>query len=414
MISPAEIRKKALAHWKSRRFLKAEMAGEDLFPLTIPCRKPTGKELLERFDTVREWLRTLKKESRTGKGYGYELEFVSVNHRTLGPQLLPGRIVIPGRDDFLRLIGKEQQYRQFQADLQQVKKEQPQLVPFLSQKPGRLLEYSGHWPQLLAVVDFFKSNPRPNRYLRELDISGVDSKFLEQHRKIVAELLDHSLPDSAINKDVTGLSHHGFEQRYMLKYDEPLIRFRFLDPALQPMTGVSDVSLPVSQFCSLSLNQPQVIITENKINGLSFPRCPSSMVIFGLGYGIQQLKKAHWLRQVTLWYWGDIDTHGFAILSRLRAIFPHCRSFLMDLATLQHDPHLWGREDEKQRCLDDLSHLTPAEEALYNDLRGNRFGESLRLEQERISFPLVQDTCIKLIHVSAPRQRCQEPHPVGD
>ncbi|HHD57134.1 MAG TPA: hypothetical protein ENK89_05595 [Desulfobulbaceae bacterium] len=396
MISPAEIRKKALASWRNRRFFKAEMSGADFFPLVISFRKPTGRELLEKFDEVRDWLRRLKQESRAGKGYGYTLEFRPVNHRTLGPQLLPARIVIPSRDDFLRLIDKESQYHRFQADLQLVRRQQPRLVPFLEKKPGRLLKYGGKWPQLLAVVDFFLNNPRPNRYLRELDIRGVDSKFPEQHRKIVGELLDEVLPAAAVNREVTGLGHHGFERRYYLKYDEPLIRFRFLDPALPPMPGMSDISLPVSRFCSLAPGVSQVIITENKINGLSFPPCPGSLVIFGLGYGIGQLKDARWLRRVTLWYWGDIDTHGFAILSRLRGIFPLCRSFLMDAATLEHDPRLWGHEDENQRCLEDLDHLTPIEEALYNDLRANRYGTNIRLEQERISFALVRETVGRL------------------
>lgn len=389
VISPAEIRKKALSHWRSRRFFKEEMAGEDSFPLAIAFRKPSGAELLENFDTVRNWLEVLKKESCSVKGYGYDIEFAEVKHRTLGSQLLPNRIVISSRENFLRLIDKEQQYRQFQADLQLVREEQPQLIPLFTQKPGRLLEYGGCWPQLLAVVSFFRKNPKPNRYLRELDIYGVDSKFLEQHRKIVGELLDQLLPAAAIDESVTGLSHHGFERRYHLKYDEPLIRFRFLDPVLYPISGVSDLTVPLSQFCRLSPGCRQVIITENKVNGLTFPQCHGSLVVFGLGYGIQQLAKAAWLHKVNLWYWGDIDTHGFAILSRLRGIFPYTRSFFMDSATLQHNSRLWGREDAKQRCLDDLTYLTLEEGSLYNELRNNIYGESIRLEQERISFSLV-------------------------
>lgn len=367
------------------------MAGESYFPLSIAFRKPTGAELLGKFDLVRDWLRALKKESRSSKGYGYEIEFAEVSHRTLGPQLLPRRIVVPSRKDFLRLIDKERQYRQFQADLQLVRKQQPRLVPFLNRKPGRLLEYGGCWQQLLAVAAFFQKNPKPNRYLRELDISGVDTKFLEQHRKIVSELLDQLLPASAIDAHFTGLSHHGFERRFHLKYDEPLIRFRFLDPVLCPMEGVNDLTLPLSQFCRFSPGCRQVIITENKINGLTFPQYTGSLVVFGLGYGIQQLEAAFWLNKVNLWYWGDIDTHGFAILAKLRRIFPHTRSFLMDFATLHHNSNLWVREDEKQRCLDELTHLTPEEEGLYNDLRNNRYGANIRLEQERISFSLVRE-----------------------
>ena len=386
MITSEEIRRKLLAHWSSRRFFKAEMAGEPFFPLKVPFRKPGGRELLENFDGVRKWLRELKKGSRPAQGYGYEIAFTTINHRSLGPQELPDCIIVPGRDDYLRLIGKERQYQQFQDDLQLVRDRQPQLMPFFTGQPGKLLKYGGCWPQLLAVCDYFSNNPQPGLYLRELDIKGVDSKFLEQHRKIVSELLDQLLPHSAVDCSVTGLAHHGFERRYHLKYDEPLIRFRILDPTLCPLTAMDDLSLPVSRFRCLSLKCRRVFITENKINGLSFPPCPGSLVIFGLGYGIQQLEGASWLQNTDIRYWGDIDSHGFAILSRLRGIFPRSRSFLMDVTTLLKHKPLWGREEEGQRCLDELSHLTPEEQALYNDLRTNRYGTNIRLEQERIRF----------------------------
>jgi len=39
---------------------------------------------------------------------------------------------------------------------------------------------------------------------------------------------------------------------------------------------------------------------------------------------------ADWLARSRILYWGDIDTHGFFILNRLRGIFPHAESFLMN------------------------------------------------------------------------------------
>lgn len=69
----------------------------------------------------------------------------------------------------------------------------------------------------------------------------------------------------------------------------------------------------------------RVYITENNINGLAFPPMEGSLVIFGLGYGVETLSTIPWLRKVGIIYWGDIDTHGFAILDRLRMTFPDCR-----------------------------------------------------------------------------------------
>ena len=111
--------------------------------------------------------------------------------------------------------------------------------------------------------------------------------------------------------------------------------------------GLTDLSVPVDQFARLALPVERVFITENEINGLVFPGARGSIVIFGLGYGVQVLAGVEWLREKPVYYWGDIDTHGFAILDRLRSDFPDMRSFLMDRATLLEHRELWGRKGER-------------------------------------------------------------------
>jgi hypothetical protein len=127
-----------------------------------------------------------------------------------------------------------------------------------------------------------------------------------------------------------------------------------------------------------------VFITENEVNGLVFPDIPASLVIFGLGYGVQLLGEVEWLKEKTLYYWGDIDTHGFAILDRLRADFPHVQSFLMDHETLLAHRELWVTEEDRYEGA--LSRLTPPERSLFDDLKHDSLGRRIRLEQERISF----------------------------
>jgi len=107
-------------------------------------------------------------------------------------------------------------------------------------------------------------------------------------------------------------------------------------------------------------------------------------VIFGAGYGFEVLAGAAWLQRCAIHYWGDIDTHGFAILDQLRAQFPYVQSLLMDSVTLQAHQSQWGCEPLP--VLRDLARLTTAESAVFNDLRDNRLQAQLRLEQERISF----------------------------
>jgi hypothetical protein len=111
-------------------------------------------------------------------------------------------------------------------------------------------------------------------------------------------------------------------------------------------------------------------------------------VIFGAGYGWDALAKAAWLAQCRMHYWGDIDTHGFAILDQLRSHYAHVASFLMDRATLMAHQDLWGEEPDQ--VVHDLPRLTTDEKALYDDLRDNRIRQHVRLEQERVGFGWVQ------------------------
>lgn len=385
VITPAEIRQKALKLWHSGRFLRAAAVGEELFPLEIRFPKPSASELIEQFAEVRESIKALKAQSKEAKGYGYRLEYRAVNHRQLGTQNLPARILFDGAGDFLRFIGKEKEFELFTRLKQITEQRRPELTPFLAEKPLRALEHAEAWPRLRNVCDYFLSRPRPGLYLRQLDIEGVDTKFIEQHKGILTELLDRVLPPEAVDEQATGTAQHGFERRYGLARDQPLIRLRILDPALA-IQGLDDLSLPLSGFARLRLDLETVFITENKTNGLAFPPFPRAAVIFGLGYGLQSLAGIEWLKPLRIFYWGDIDTHGFAMLSQLRGYYPQTRSLLMDRDAVDAFRRFCVEEDENKRETHELPNLTEEENRLYRDLAENRLGIHLRLEQERIGY----------------------------
>lgn len=128
-----------------------------------------------------------------------------------------------------------------------------------------------------------------------------------------------------------------------------------------------------------------MFIVENEVNFLSFPAVANSLVVFGAGDGFEALASADRLVHCKLHYWGDIDTHGFAILDQLRGHHPHAMSFLMDRQTLLAHQAQWGVES--QPTLRDLARLNPDEGALYDDLRWRRLcDQAVLLEQERIDF----------------------------
>ncbi|WPX32037.1 DUF2220 domain-containing protein [Actimicrobium sp. CCC2.4] len=195
---------------------------------------------------------------------------------------------------------------------------------------------------------------------------------------MLSALFDLALPAHAIDLSATGVA--GFAQRFGFRDKPQRVRFRLHDPA-----GLdTDMTLDTASFARLDPAVTQVFITENEINFLAFPLPADSIVLFGAGYGFDMLRDVGWLTRCRLIYWGDIDTHGFAILDQLRSRFPQVESLMMDHATLLAFAAQWGQED--QPTLRELPRLHAGERALYDLLRDNRLGQNVRLEQERIGF----------------------------
>jgi hypothetical protein len=365
------------------------LRGEALFPLRLRLAGPTSTELSERFDEVRLWMANLRHGAPR-----YRVVLREVRHRVLGSNAIPDEIWLDTLDDALALIGKQKEARRFAGLVQVTAEQQTALLPWLQKRPLQALTLADSWNRLLAIVSWLRAHPRPGIYLRQVDIAGVDSKFIEAHRGVLSELLDLALPAEAIEQSASGLSQ--FSRRYGF-LDKPLrIRFRLLDErlALLPTGQAQDISLTQAAFAQLGLPLSRVFITENEVNFLAFPPVAGSMVIFGAGYGFEVLAGAQWLRQRSIHYWGDIDTHGFAILDQLRSQLPHVQSFLMDRPTLMAHALHWG--EEPKPLLRDLARLTSEERAVFDTLRDNRLCPCLRLEQERIGFGWVQQALAAL------------------
>lgn len=232
---------------------------------------------------------------------------------------------------------------------QQTAAAQPPLLAWLSRRPIQALDLADRWERLLAVVAWLQAHPRPAVYLRQVDVPGVDSKFIEAHRGVLAELLGLALPPEVIETDATGVAQ--FARRFGF-LDKPVrIRFRLLDSALPSLTGcegLPHITLDAASFAALALPVERVFITENETNFLAFPEVAD------------------------------------AILDQLRGYFPGAASFLMDRETLLAHRLHWGEEPEPARH--DLSRLSAGDQAVYDGLRFDRFQPRLRLEQERVGL----------------------------
>jgi hypothetical protein len=385
VITPDEIQHKATRLYPL--FLRAWLQAEAFFPLDFPVGKlPTD------YLALRKGARDLQVQSREQRGFGYALTYQVQQKRFSGPQTLPVRVVIETEQDFLRLIEKEAEFGQFRQDVALIRAQLPQLETWMQRYPQRVIEQHELWPDLLAVCCYFLEHPRPQMYIRELPIS-VHTKFIEQHRGIVRELLEQILPAEAMTSEAAT-----FEQRFGLYEKEPPVRVRLLDEQLHKRYGLplTELSVPASQFAAFDLLRGQrCIITENEMTFLTLPPRRDTFALFGSGFMVHNLGRLLWLAECPIFYWGDLDAQGFQILSRLRSVFPHVTSVMMNQETLSAfaDFCTAGTPCPPQH----LPHLTPEELMLFVHLAS----EGIRLEQERISHAYALKQLEQLVQTGA-------------
>lgn len=235
-----DLRTQVQALWDRGDLLRASVTDSMAWPLRLRLKAPSAEDLSNRFEAVREWVRDVAAAPQV------RIEWREWNHRVQGVQRLPATVWLEGVHDAVALVGKGRQAQRFQALWQQTALAQPLLQAWLLKRPLQALELADRWERLMAVVAWVQAHPRPAVYLRQVDVPGVDSKFIEAHRGVLAELLDLALPPEAIDPQATGVAQ--FNRRYGF-LDKPLrIRFRLLDSALPSLPG--GAGLP---FCSSSM-----------------------------------------------------------------------------------------------------------------------------------------------------------------
>ena len=368
MITPTEIRKKA--ENKYLTFLRSVLERKAFNPIVIVGNKKPNDDTAQ----FEKELTELIAHSKEKKGYGYSIEYQKVKTRKHGEQDIPVSISFLTEQDYLKYIGKEQDTAGFRKDVERILSAFPELVEWVCRFPNKVLDNHRVWDDVLKVCIYFKGNPKPQLYIRELPIQ-VDTKFIERNKGIIKELLDIIIAKS-VNLDETR-----FETRFNLRHDEPVVRFRVLDKTLSQalFSGIDDMSIPISKFRETEIPVETVYIVENKMNMLTFPPIHKSIVVWGHGFGVDLLKDVMWLRSKKILYWGDLDVHGFQILSELRSHFSQVESFLMDRETFNrfYEDGI-GAETNVEKVL----LLTLEENEMFDFLRGGNY----RLEQEKIPF----------------------------
>lgn len=367
----ADIRARARRRWEDGTILRAVAAAEPFPVIEVPLHGPRSGEIGDDLAGVRSWIAGLEAGSRNGSRY--TVRYVSVGGRLIGRNNLPNRAVVESYEQAAALLGVDEQLRAYKALLSAVESE-PVVLAWVAANPRAALGIADLWPTVLSAYRWLNAARGSGRYLREITAPGVDTKFVERHRQLLAQLLD--VPSTAT----------GFLTELGLGIKPETLRLR-ASPAVGLTAGLSDVTVRLDELAKLDLAVPRALVIENEITFLSVPIPADGAVLWGKGFEVDRTGAMPWLAHAEIAYWGDLDTHGFAILNQLRAWLPRTRSVLMDRGTLLAHRDRWVIEPLPTAAR--LDRLTTDEQALYQDLVTDRLGERVRLEQERISWDWV-------------------------
>ncbi|AOT03675.1 hypothetical protein ASPU41_10380 [Arthrobacter sp. U41] len=391
--------------WDSGALLRELLEPTGVYPRHRKLKRPTAATLRSDYAAARAWAAELF----AAAGH-FTLETAEVGRTTIGSNLLPAAAVFASAEDEIAFVGKTKDAARFRGLAEELVALDPAFRAWALNRPMRLLELGGDALTAARVALWLRENEDPGVYVRQLSLPGVHTKFVEHHRKVIdgmaAEMQasdpvpgaladDETLPEvpaepgSLLGGTTARTPAARFAARHGFLHPPELVRFRALDPGIPLLGDARDLTVSADAFSTLNLPVRRVIVTENLVNFLALPALPGNLALYGGGYGFSSLREAGWLRDCEVWYWGDLDTHGFRILDQLRAEHPHVVSVLMDQATLLAHRDAWGSEPTPSRAA--LGRLTAEESTLYESLGSDRFGKSVRLEQELIRWDWALD-----------------------
>jgi hypothetical protein len=361
MLTPTDITQQALN--KYPQFVESWFAGKSIFPWEVRFGRADPSSSLRQ---LRQDIELLLSKSHSVTGRGYRVDLAERNLRLHGPQQLPVRVWFENECDYLEFIEKQQPFTQLQADIAAAISHAPILEIWARANARTILNrlQAGEGRPLGLAIQSLHANPHPCSFSREIPLPGVSGKFIESAIDLIADILrEIGSPAWKPGKDA--------HESLSLRKTPRLIRAMILDG------GRLDYGTPVDRF-----TRPEgvlnVLAVENLRSFLTLPAIPNTLAVFGEGKAAQTLSNISWLRDVQLFYWGDIDPHGYAILNALRGEFPAARSVLMDEACLTRYEKLLSPAEVVNTPL--FERLIPTERAAAQLTQGGKHG----IEQEKL------------------------------
>lgn len=240
---------------------------------------------------------------------------------------------------------------------------------------------------LLDATAWFRAHPRSGLTVRSVPVPGMHTKWLARHRGMVLACLgvptnSSHFTEATGDADPVDIPADDLDALGLRPLPRE-ISVVLADPALRALVGgLRQISAPVDELADLQIRPDAVLIVENKEPALAWSDTTGLVVIHSLGNHLDVLSRLPWIRHDRCWYWGDLDRHGFTLLSRARAMVPQLTSLLMAPDDTETYRPL-GVEEKLDRYDQPDPTLTLAEASALAALKLTE-GKYLRTEQERI------------------------------
>jgi hypothetical protein len=358
----------------------AAEASEDEWPWRLPLGLPTAADALIDLAAVREWSLAWQTWDERREVAWEERQWPK-----LGTQRVPAALLVAGSERAAELAGQGERWQRAVQRQEALTQALPPAVGLPASR--RLFDFLADGrpadvQRLRSLLGWAIEHPGSGLMLRQLPVPGLDTKWIEQRQPLVLELVTAVLQLASVPGDL----HDALGLRRAPKR----VRVRLLDARLRAqLGGLGDIEAPIEQIAALPLRPGKVLVVENLQTGLALEDAPDTALFMKLGSSVGMLAQVPWALDAQLDYWGDIDTHGLAILGECRRALPQTVSLLMDVPTLIEHRSLWVEEPQTFAGPPPPS-LTVDERELFDGLRQDRWGLRLRLEQERIAWPHVQ------------------------
>lgn len=358
-------------------------------PVSLSLQPPTAAAVTSQPDEVAAWLGGWRLSAATDhRGTALRTTVLRTSHGDqpvythldLADQDALADLNPDSREHWQRVTGRWTRLKSAVSDPATVK-------PWLAQ----MMELPDSDFELLrAAATWFDENPRSGLTIRRVPVPGMHTKWLARHRRLVLAVLGRARSAGELSAgELSPGDAHDAEEVTEEDLDilglRPVPReadIRLADPAdRRAFHGLEHLRAPVDELARLPLTPRTVLVVENKEAALAVADADALVIIHSLGNHVGVIAELPWIPATRTFYWGDIDRHGYTLLSRARSAIGSLQSLLMGASDVHAYRHLAVTEN--------LDRYDPAEETLTADEAAGmqalaQAGGYLRIEQERL------------------------------